>query len=42
MDSAISWLILDVVAIVAAVRFLIHVLDQYEKDKEEMRKNDKW
>ena len=42
MDSAISWFILDVVAIVAAVRFLIHVLDQYEKDKEEKRNGGKW
>ena len=42
MDSAISWFILDVVAIIAAVRFLIYVLDQYEKDKEEKRNDGKW
>ena len=42
MDSAISWFILDAVAIVAAVRFLIHVLDQYEKDKKERQDDGKW
>lgn len=42
MDSAISWFLLDVVAIIAAVRFLICVLDQYEKDKEERRDDGKW
>lgn len=42
MDSAISWFLLDVVAIIAAVRFLIRVLDQYEKDKEERRNDGKW
>ena len=42
MDSAISWFILDVVAIIAAVRFLIYVLDQHEKDKEEKRDDGKW
>ena len=42
MDSAISWFILDVVALVAAVRFLIHVLDQYEKDKKERQDDGKW
>lgn len=42
MDSVISWFILDVVAIVAAVRFLIYVLDQYEKDKEERQDDGKW
>ena len=42
MDSAISWFILDVVAIVAAVRFLFYILDQHEKDKEERRDDGKW
>lgn len=42
MDSAISWFLLDVVAIIVAVRFLICVLDQYEKDKEERRDDGKW
>lgn len=42
MDSVISWFILDVVAIIATVRFLIYILDQYEKDKEERRNDDKW
>ena len=42
MDSVISWFILDAVAIVAAVRFLIYVLDQYEKDKEERQDDGKW
>ena len=42
MDSVISWFILDVVAIVAAVRFLIYVLDQREKDKEERQDDGKW
>ena len=42
MDSVISWFILDVVAIVAAVRFLIYALAQHEKDKEEKRNDGKW
>ena len=42
MDSVISWFILDAVAIIAAVRFLFYILDQYEKDKEEKRNDGKW
>lgn len=42
MDSVISWIVLDVVALIAGIRFAIYVIDQYEARMEEMRKNDKW
>lgn len=42
MDSVISWFLLDVVAIIGLIRFLIYILDQYEKDKEERRNDGKW
>ena len=42
MDSVLSWIILDFVALIAGIRFAIYALDQYEAHQEEMRKNDKW
>jgi hypothetical protein len=42
MDSVLSWIILDFVALVAGIRFAVYVLDQYEKHQKEMRNNDKW
>lgn len=42
MDSVISWFILDVVALIGLARFLIYILGQYEKDKEERRNDGKW
>lgn len=42
MDSVISWIILDAVALIAGIRFAVYVLDQYEAHQEEMRNNDKW
>lgn len=42
MDSVLSWIILDVAALIAGIRFAVYVLDQYEKHQEEMRNNDKW
>lgn len=42
MDSVISWFLLDVVAFIGLIRFLIYISDQYEKDKEERRNGGKW
>lgn len=42
MDSVISWFILDAVAFIALVRFLIYISDQYEAYKEERRNGGKW
>lgn len=42
MDSVLSWVVLDFVALIAGIRFAIYVLDQYEKHQKEMRNNDKW
>ena len=42
MDSVLSWIILDIAALAAGIRFAVYVLDQYEKHQEEMRNNDKW
>ena len=42
MDSVISWIILDFIALIAGIRFAIYVIDQYEAKQEEMRNNDKW
>ena len=42
MDSVVSWILLDVVALIAGIRFAVYVLDQYEAHQEEMRNNDKW
>lgn len=41
MDSVISWFILDVVALVGLIRFLIYILDQYEVHEEERRNGGK-
>lgn len=42
MDSVISWILLDVAALITGIRFAVYVLDQYEAHQEEMRNNDKW
>lgn len=42
MDSVLSWIILDFVALIAGIRFAIYVLDQYEAYQEKMRNNNNW
>ena len=42
MDNIFSWIILDITALIAGIRFTIYVIDQYEAHQEEMRNNDEW
>lgn len=30
MDSVVSWILLDVAALIAGIQFAVYVLDQYE------------